>query len=64
MTGDPKRLLGGYATDTLTEDERRELLRAAMADQKPDERLLEIAAIENVQGMMNPVAFRPDKMSM
>lgn len=33
MTRDAKRLLGGYATDTLTEDERRELLRAALEDQ-------------------------------
>jgi len=34
MTRDPKRLLGGYATDSLTEEERRELLRAALDDQE------------------------------
>jgi hypothetical protein len=31
---DPTRLLGGYATDTLTEAERRELLMAALDDQE------------------------------
>jgi hypothetical protein len=31
---DPRRLLGGYATDTLTEAERRELLLAALDDQE------------------------------
>ncbi len=41
MTRDPKRLLGGYATDTLTEDERRELLRAALDDQGLFDAILE-----------------------
>jgi hypothetical protein len=31
---DAKRLLGGYATDSLTEAERRELLQAAIEDQE------------------------------
>ena len=34
MTPDPKRLLGGYATDSLTEEERSELLLAALDDQE------------------------------
>jgi hypothetical protein len=38
---DPKRLLGGYATDTLTEHERRELLAAALEDQELFDTLLE-----------------------
>jgi hypothetical protein len=48
MTGDPKRLLGGYATDTLTEDERRELLRAAMDDQELFDALLEEEGIREL----------------
>ena len=38
---DPKRLLGGYATDTLTDAERRELLRAALDDQELFDAVLE-----------------------
>jgi len=34
MKTDPKRLLGGYATDSLTEPERQSLLRAALDDQE------------------------------
>ncbi len=41
MTGDPKRLLGGYATDSLTDAERRELLRAALDDQALFDTLVE-----------------------
>ena len=41
MTSDPKRLLGGYATDSLTEAERRELLRAALDDQAVFDALVE-----------------------
>jgi hypothetical protein len=41
MTGEAKRLLGGYATDTLSEVERRELLRAALDDQELFDALLE-----------------------
>jgi hypothetical protein len=41
MTTDPKRLLGGYATDSLTEAERQELLRAALDDQKVFDALVE-----------------------
>ena len=33
MTNDPKHLLPGYATDSLGEEERGELLRAALDDQ-------------------------------
>jgi hypothetical protein len=38
---DPRKLLGGYATDTLREAERRELLRAALDDQELFEALME-----------------------
>jgi len=38
---DPKRLLGGYATDSLTEAEREELLRAALEDQELFDSLVE-----------------------
>ncbi|MCG6920498.1 MAG: hypothetical protein LJF15_05340 [Acidobacteria bacterium] len=41
MSDDPKRLLGGYATDTLTDEERRELLRAALDDQELFDALVE-----------------------
>jgi hypothetical protein len=41
MTRDPKRLLGGYATDSLTEEERSELLRAALDDQELFDAVLE-----------------------
>ena len=41
MTGDPKQLLGGYATDSLTEEERQKLLRAALEDQTLFDTLLE-----------------------
>lgn len=41
MTRDPKRLLGGYATDSLTEEERAELLRAALDDQELFDAVLE-----------------------
>jgi hypothetical protein len=41
MSPDPKRLLGGYATGSLTEDERRELLRAALEDQELFDAILE-----------------------
>ncbi len=41
MSGDPRRLLGGYATDTLTDEERRELLRAALDDQELFDALVE-----------------------
>jgi hypothetical protein len=33
VSDDPKRLVGGYATESLTEGERRDLLRAALQDQ-------------------------------
>ena len=38
---DPKRLLGGYATDSLTEAERHELLCAALDDQELFDSLVE-----------------------
>ena len=41
MNRDPKELLAGYATDTLTEEERRELLRAALDDQELFDALVE-----------------------
>lgn len=41
MTGDPKRLLGGYATDSLTDAERQALLRAALDDQEVFDSLVE-----------------------
>jgi hypothetical protein len=41
MTRDPKQLLGGYATDSLGDAERRELLRAALEDQKLFDALVE-----------------------
>ena len=41
MTGDTKRLVGGYATDSLTEAERQELLRAALEDQELFDTLVE-----------------------
>ena len=41
MTGDPKQLLGGYATDSLTNAERQELLRAALDDQALFDSLVE-----------------------
>jgi len=41
MTRDPRRLVGGYATDSLTEEERRELLRAALDDQELFDTLVE-----------------------
>jgi hypothetical protein len=34
MTDDPRRLVGGYATDSLTDAERRELLQSALDDQQ------------------------------
>jgi hypothetical protein len=41
MTGDPKQLLVGYATDSLTDAERQELLRAALDDQALFDSLVE-----------------------
>jgi hypothetical protein len=41
MTGDPKQLLGGYATDSLTDVERQDLLRAALDDQALFDTLVE-----------------------
>jgi len=41
MTRDPKHLLAGYATDSLGEAERRELLRAALDDQALFDELVE-----------------------
>jgi hypothetical protein len=41
MKRDPKQLLAGYATDSLSEAERRELLRAALEDQKLFDALVE-----------------------
>jgi hypothetical protein len=41
MTRDPKQLLGGFATDSLDEAERRELLRAALDDQPLFDALVE-----------------------
>jgi hypothetical protein len=41
MTGDPKQRLGGYATDSLTDAERQDLLRAALDDQALFEALVE-----------------------
>lgn len=41
MSLDPKQLLGGYATGTLNEDERRELMRAALDDQELFDALVE-----------------------
>ena len=41
MTGDPKQRLGGYATDSLTDAERQELLRAALDDQALFDTLVE-----------------------
>ena len=38
---DPKHLLGGYATDSLGEAERNELLRAALDDQELFDALVE-----------------------
>jgi hypothetical protein len=50
MSGDPKRLLGGYATDTLTGEERRELLRAALDDQKLFDELVEEEGLRELLG--------------
>ncbi len=55
MTGDPKRLLGGYATDSLTEAERQELLRAALGDQKLFDALVEE---EGLRGLLADPAAR------
>jgi len=41
MTADPRQLLPGYATDSLGEAERRELLRAALSDQSLFDALVE-----------------------
>ncbi len=41
MTGDPKQRLGGYATDSLTDAERQDLLRAALDDQALFDTLVE-----------------------
>lgn len=41
MMADPKRLLGGYATDSLTQAERETLLRAALDDQELFDALVE-----------------------
>ena len=41
MTGDPKQRLGGYATDSLTDAERQDLLRAALEDQALFDTLVE-----------------------
>jgi hypothetical protein len=48
MRHDPKRLLGGHATDTLTEGERRELLAAALRDQETFDRLLEAEGLREL----------------
>jgi hypothetical protein len=48
MSPDPKRLLGGYATDSLTDDERRELLRAALDDQGLFDAILEEEALREL----------------
>ena len=41
MSRDPRRLLGGWAADSLTTAERQELLRAALEDQSLFDALLE-----------------------
>jgi len=41
MTRDPRQLVAGYATDSLAEAERRELLRAALDDQELFDTLVE-----------------------
>jgi hypothetical protein len=55
MTSDPRRLLGGWATDTLTEAERRELLRAALDDQALFDDLLQE---EGLRGLLEDPAAR------
>lgn len=41
MSRDPRRLLGGWAADSLTTEERQELLRAALEDQSLFDALVE-----------------------
>jgi hypothetical protein len=48
MSDEAKRLLGGHATDTLTDAERRELMRAALADQETFDRLLEAEGLREL----------------
>ena len=48
MSDEAKRLLGGHATDTLTEAERRELMRAALDDQETFDCLLEAEGLREL----------------
>ena len=70
MTDDPKVLVGGYATDSLTEVERQELLRAALEDQALFDTLLEeeglrerLAAPEARQHVLAALE-RPDRWDL
>lgn len=51
---DPRRLVGGWATDSLTQAERRELLRAALDDQALFDELLAEEGLREV--LEDPVA--------
>jgi hypothetical protein len=54
MSRDAKRLLGGWATDSLSPDERRELLQGALADQSLFDALVEEDGLREL--LADPVA--------
>jgi TolB-like protein len=57
MTGDVRKLLGGYATGTLTEDERRALFAAALEDQ---ELFNALAEEESLRRYLGDAEFREE----
>jgi hypothetical protein len=61
VRGEPQRLLlGGFATDTLTEAERSELLRAALDDQELFDALLEE---EGLRQLLEPPGARHEVLA-
>src|SRR5260370_36793777 len=48
MTDDVRKLLGGYASNTLTEEERAQLFQAALPDHQPFEALADEQALKDL----------------
>jgi hypothetical protein len=61
MKRDPKQLLAGYATDSLGDAERRELLRAALEDQKLFDALVEE---EGLRELLQDPAARQEMLAV
>jgi len=61
MSRDPKQLVGGHATDTLSEDERRALMRAALDDQELFDALVEN---EGLRALLDEPAARQEMLAV